>query len=341
MILGLTGENCSGKDTLAEYLQKKGFHHLSLSDVIRDALASEGKPLTRENLVAAGNALRSKFGSGVLAQRLVASIEKGKHYTVVSIRNPAEVEELRKLPDFKLVYISADKHVRFSRMKARGRDGDPRTFDAFTRLESAEAANKDPAMQQLQLVIKLADRVLENNGDLKTFFDAADHVLPELSAEFKTARPTWDQYFMDIAAVIASRSNCMKRQVGAVIVRDKRIVSTGYNGTPRGVRNCNEGGCKRCNSFAESGTKLDECICSHAEENAIVQAAYHGISIRGGTLYTTYSPCLNCTKMILNANLEEVVYQDAYPMSGEPIRLLDEAGIRVRPLQTAAKTVKP
>jgi len=337
MIIGLTGENCAGKDTLAEYLQKKGFHHLSLSDVIRDALAEEGKPLTRENLVNKGNELRAKFGPGVLAQRLVPTLEKGKHYSIVSIRNPAEVDELRKLPDFKLVYISADQHTRFSRMKSRARDGDPRTFDAFLRLESVEAANKDPAMQQLHLVIKLADRVLQNNGDLKTFFDAADHALSELSADFKSARPTWDQYFMDIAKVIGSRSNCMKRQVGAVIIRDKRIVSTGYNGTPRGVRNCNEGGCKRCNSFADSGTKLDECICSHAEENAIVQAAYHGISIRGGSIYTTYSPCLNCTKMILNAGLEEVVYNDTYSMSGEPLRLLNEAGIRARQLAPADK----
>ncbi|MCL6088895.1 MAG: deaminase [Candidatus Marsarchaeota archaeon] len=333
MIIGLTGENCAGKDTLAEHLRKKGFVHLSLSDVIRDALAEEGKPLTRENLVAAGNGLRAKYGRGVLAARLAASIEKGKHYTVVSIRHPAEVEELRKLQDFKLVYVCAGPAVRFSRMKARGREGDPRTYEAFLRLESAEASNKDQSMQQLQTVIKMADKRLENDGDLKTFYDAADHMLSSLSSEFKVSRPTWDQYFMNISKEICTRSNCMKRQVGAVIVRDKRIVSTGYNGTPRGVRNCNEGGCKRCNSFAESGTKLDECICSHAEENSIVQAAYHGISIRGGTLYTTYSPCLNCTKMILNAGLEEVVYNEAYPLSGEPLRLLGEAGIRVRQLK--------
>ncbi|MDE1798442.1 MAG: cytidine/deoxycytidylate deaminase family protein [Candidatus Micrarchaeota archaeon] len=143
-------------------------------------------------------------------------------------------------------------------------------------------------------------------------------------------RPSWDQYFLDIAKVIASRSNCMKRQVGAVIIKDKRIVSTGYNGTPRGVKNCNEGGCARCNSFADSGTRLDECVCSHAEENSIVQAAYHGISIRGGTLYTTYSPCLTCTKMILNAGLSEVVYNEAYPLAGKPMELLKEAGILLR-----------
>ena len=83
---------------------------------------------------------------------------------------------------------------------------------------------------------------------------------------------------MSIARVVASRSNCVKRKVAAVITRDRRIISTGYNGTPRGTRNCNEGGCPRCNGFAEGGTRLDECLCSHGEENAITQAAYHGVT---------------------------------------------------------------
>ncbi|MCX8195414.1 MAG: cytidine/deoxycytidylate deaminase family protein [Candidatus Micrarchaeota archaeon] len=151
-----------------------------------------------------------------------------------------------------------------------------------------------------------------------------------MSDEFKPTRPNWDQYFMNIAKVVASRSNCLKRHVAAVIVKDKRIVSTGYNGTPRGIRNCNEGGCPRCKSFAESGTKLEECVCSHGEENAIVQAAYHGISIKDATLYSTFSPCLICTKMIINAGIKEVVYNADYPMSEASLQLLKEAGIIVR-----------
>jgi dCMP deaminase len=115
-----------------------------------------------------------------------------------------------------------------------------------------------------------------------------------------------------------------------VIVKDKRIVSTGYNGTPRGIRNCNEGGCPRCASFAETGTKLDECVCSHGEENAIVQASYHGISIKDATIYSTFSPCLICTKMIINSGIREVVYNADYPLSEMPLRLLKEAGIIVR-----------
>ena len=146
-------------------------------------------------------------------------------------------------------------------------------------------------------------------------------------------RPGWDEYFMEIARIAALRSNCMKRKVAAVIVKDRRIISTGYNGTPRGVKNCNEGGCPRCNSFADSGTNLGECLCSHAEENAIVQAAYHGIGVKDSTLYTTFSPCLICTKMIINAGIAEVVFNREYPLGDVALGLLEEAGVKLKRLQ--------
>ncbi len=143
-------------------------------------------------------------------------------------------------------------------------------------------------------------------------------------------RPDWDTYFIDIAHVVAKRSSCSRRQVAAVIVREKRIVSTGYNGTPRGIRNCNEGGCPRCAGAGESGHRLADCICCHAEENAIVQAAYHGIAVRDGTLYCTLSPCLLCTKMIINAGIAEVVYEHEYQFSDMSQSLFREAGVLCR-----------
>ncbi|HNX68068.1 MAG TPA: dCMP deaminase family protein [Candidatus Omnitrophota bacterium] len=149
----------------------------------------------------------------------------------------------------------------------------------------------------------------------------------------KAHRPGWDEYFMNIAKVVAMRSNCMKRKIAAVIVKDKRIISTGYNGTPRGIKNCNEGGCPRCASVDASGKDLGECLCSHGEENAIVQAAYHGVRVKGATLYTTFSPCLMCTKMIINSGIGEVVYQAAYPMMDLSLRLLAEAGVTVRKIE--------
>lgn len=145
-------------------------------------------------------------------------------------------------------------------------------------------------------------------------------------------RPDWDHYFMEIAHVAAGRSNCCRRQVAAVIVRDNRIISTGYNGTPRGIKNCNEGGCERCNSATPSGQNLHECICSHGEENAIVQAAYHGIAVKDAILYTTYSPCLLCAKMIINAGIKEVVYHQRYSIDTTSRRLLLEAGVKLRSL---------
>ncbi len=150
-------------------------------------------------------------------------------------------------------------------------------------------------------------------------------------------RPDWDTYFMDIAHVVAHRSNCCRRQVAAVIVLDKRIISTGYNGTPRGIKNCYEGGCPRCASDAASGSGLGDCICSHAEENSIVQAAYHGISVKGGTLYCTISPCLLCAKMIINAGLVEVVYEHEYHFNEQARALFAEAGLACRQYDRAVK----
>jgi dCMP deaminase len=145
-------------------------------------------------------------------------------------------------------------------------------------------------------------------------------------------RPDWDTYFMDIARVVARRGNCSRRRVAAVVVRDRRIISTGYNGTPRGVRNCYEGGCARCAGKAASGRALDECICSHAEENAITQAAFHGIAVRDSSMYVTLSPCLTCAKMIINAGIREVIYESDYEFTAQTKALFKEAGVVFRRL---------
>ena len=143
-------------------------------------------------------------------------------------------------------------------------------------------------------------------------------------------RPGWDEYFMNIAVVASTRSNCSRRNIGAVIVKDHRIISTGYNGTPRGVKNCFEGGCPRCASDVASGDGLRECICCHAEENAIVQAAYHGVSVNNSSIYTTFSPCLLCSKMIINAGIKEVIFLNRYKFDQIAKNLLNEAGVTMR-----------
>jgi len=330
MIIGLTGENCAGKSTVAEYLMKKGFYYFSLSDVIREELKTEGKSITRESLIQKGNELREKFGPGILGKKASQKVQKDKNYCIDSIRNPAEVEELRKLGRFFLFYVNAPAEVRFSRVRERRREEDPQTFDAFMEIEKLEMENAEKTKQNLKATFAMAQKTVVNEGSLIDLYEKIDLALAEASDEFKLSRPSWDDYFMGIAKVVASRSNCVKRKVAAVIVKDKRIISTGYNGTPRGTRNCSEGGCPRCNSFTESGKNLDECLCSHGEENAIVQASYHGISIKDSTVYTTFSPCLLCSKMIINAGIKEVVYNIDYPMAETPLKLLKQAGIKIR-----------
>ena len=146
-------------------------------------------------------------------------------------------------------------------------------------------------------------------------------------------RPDWDTYFMDIAHVVSTRGNWSRRRVAAVIVKDRRIISTGYNGTPRGVKNCMDGGCARCASNAPSGSGLGECICSHAEENSITQAAYHGISTKDATIYVTLSPCLTCAKMIINAGIKEVIYDEEYSFNQQTRALLAEAKVLCRQIE--------
>ncbi|MGV8085958.1 MAG: deaminase [Candidatus Bilamarchaeum sp.] len=330
MIIGLTGENCAGKSTVAEYLMKKGFYFLSLSDVLREELKAEGKEITRENLIQKGNDLRAKYGSGALGKRMAEKLQSDKNYCIDSIRNPSEVDELKKLGRFFLFYITAQADIRFERIKSRKRESDPQTYDSFLHFEKLEMQNEDKTKQNLKATFAKADHLISNDRDFTSLYETVDSTLSKLSEDFKVVRPSWDDYFMNIAKVVSSRSNCMKRKVAAVIVKDKRIISTGYNGTPRGTKNCSEGGCPRCNSFSESGKNLEECLCSHGEENAIVQASYHGISIKESVLYSTFSPCLLCTKMIINAGIREVVFNTEYPLSETSKRLLLDAGVKLR-----------
>ena len=327
MIIGLTGTNGSGKTVAAEHLTRKGFKFYSLSDVIREELASRGLRATRENLIAEGNRLRSEFGPAILAQRIARKFHLDQNYVIDSIRSPHEVRTLREFGEFHLLHLDAPRRLRYDRVVRRRGDRVPGSYEEFAELEKLEIEGADASRQQLRATWEEADKTLLNSGSLEEFRLSLTEVAKGWMMH--AARPGWDQYFMRVAQMAALRSNCMKRKVAAVIVKDRRIISTGYNGTPRGVANCNEGGCPRCNSLADSGTRLDECLCSHAEENAIVQAAYHGITLKGSTVYSTCSPCLICTKMIINAGIERVVYNLDYPLHGTAFGLLEEAGIEL------------
>lgn len=328
MRIGVAGLNASGKTRVVELLERRGFHRASLSDVIRESLRAEGLEPTRERMIERGRELRERAGPGVLAERALDALPAGRNHVIDSIRHPAEVESLRTGADFLLLWVEAPPELRFARARERARTGDADTLEGFLELEGRELSSDTDSGQKLLAVRDLADEVLQNDGDLITLERRLADLL-EGRLLFRD-RPSWDAYFMSIARVVSTRSNCIKRKIGSIITSDRRIISTGYNGTPRGLPNCNEGGCPRCNSVAESGTQLDACVCSHAEENAITQSAYHGVSLRGGTLFTTTCPCLMCTKMIINAGIVEVVYDTAFPTGDISLGLLRDAGLKVR-----------
>ena len=141
-------------------------------------------------------------------------------------------------------------------------------------------------------------------------------------------RPTWDSYFMEITKLVASRSSCLRRSVGAVLVKDKRILATGYNGAPAGKKHCEEVGCLREKLHVPSGQRHELCRGLHAEQNAIIQAARQGTEIVGSTLYCTTAPCSLCAKMLINAGVVRIVYEGSYP-DERALEFFKEAGVKV------------
>ena len=141
-------------------------------------------------------------------------------------------------------------------------------------------------------------------------------------------RPSWEEYFMEIARVVATRSTCLRRQVGAVLVKNRQILATGYNGVPRGIGHCEERGCLRDELGIPSGERQELCRGLHAEQNAIIQAAYHGVAINGAEVYTTLRPCINCAKKLINAGVAAVYYCGEYP-DALAMELFEEAGTQL------------
>jgi dCMP deaminase len=142
-------------------------------------------------------------------------------------------------------------------------------------------------------------------------------------------RPSWDEYFLRIADEVSHRSTCLRRQVGAILVKERRILATGYNGAPSGIRHCAEVGCTREALAIPSGERHELCRGLHAEQNALLQAAYHGVAIAGATVYSTHQPCVVCAKMLINAGVHEIVFTSGYPdLLAE--ELMEEAGILLR-----------
>jgi len=329
MIIGVTGFYGSGKDTVISYLQQQGFFQISLSDVIRDELKERNMPISRENEMRTGNELREKYGSAILAYRALKKMDWDKNWAVNSIRNPVEVEVLKEKKDFILIFVDAPIKERFKRVKERQRTGDLRTFEDFKKAEEKELHGTGSS-QQLLAVKAMAEIVIRNDTTLEALQKKVDKFLLDIKKWPRFKRPTWDEYFIEITHAVAQRATCDRGKSGSVIVKDKRLLTTGYVGSAVGMPHCDEVGHLMHTVTYDDGSVHKHCVrTTHAEQNAILQAAKYGISINGATVYCKMTPCAVCAKMIINAGISRVVCERVYHGGKESENLFQKAGIKL------------
>lgn len=230
-------------------------------------------------------------------------------------------------PFFLLLSIDAPLTVRWRRFQHRAGSTGQADITLEDFVAQSDAHLYDPVTGLSPLISRATVRLLNTSSSLAHLYAKLGKLdIPNPDR----LRPSWDTYFMALASLAAHRSNCMKRRVGCVLVgKERRVISTGYNGTPRGLRNCAEGGCPRCNDGNSSGVGLSTCLCIHAEENALLEAGRERIR-DGSVLYCDTCPCLTCSIKICQVGISEVVYAHGYSMDTETAQVFREAGVQLR-----------
>jgi dCMP deaminase len=327
MFVGLCGGICAGKHTVAQYLvDHHGFKELHLQQAPSNPSTDEHTFQTVLDLV--------DFVTKRWRERWVTT----------DIYNESILDILVRRPFFILISVDAPVSVRWKRFQKKLNTSDP------TSSAPLSSPSKDLSLEEflfrsdehlysstsglLPLISRATVRLLNTSSDLAHLYASLGKL--DLTNEDRL-RPSWDQYFMELASLAAQRSNCMKRRVGCVLVRQKRVISTGYNGTPRGLKNCGEGGCPRCNEGQGSGVGLGTCLCIHAEENALLEAGRERIR-EGAILYCDTCPCLTCSIKITQVGISEVVYSQSYSMDGETAAVFKEAGVHLRQFSPVSAT---
>ncbi|KAK4669304.1 Deoxycytidine monophosphate (dCMP) deaminase [Podospora pseudopauciseta] len=334
MFIGICGSICAGKRTIANYLaDHHGFTHLYLTP-------KHTTQTTPPSSISSSTTTQTTFST---PEELLEFVTKRWRDRFVTTDIPSEeiLEMYTRRPFFLLLSVDAPLTVRWKRFLARqsqsnhgrflkGPNEESEPDHEVTDLESFVTLNDshlyDPVNGTQAMISRATVRLLNTSSSLAHLY-ATLGKLDLLNQD--RLRPSWDAYFMALAELAAQRANCMKRRVGCVIVRDKRVISTGYNGTPRGLVNCGEGGCDRCNAGQGSGHGLTTCLCIHAEENALLEAGRERVR-EGAVLYCTTHPCLTCSIKIVQVGIGEVVYSHGYSMDGDTAAVFREAGVKLR-----------
>lgn len=350
MLIGLCGGICAGKRTVAQYLKE---HHGFTQLYLRPQTTTNGdlifmsngtpeikqeeekqQPLKRivpkfngEDEAASHTPNEHIFNT---TEDLLDFVTKRwlERWVTTDIHTESILDKLLRRPFFILVSVDAPVSVRWYRFQERLHKTDPsaESLSLEDFLIKSDEHLYNPNTGLLPLISRATIRLLNTSSNLAHLYATLGKL--DLTNEDRL-RPSWDQYFMQLASLAAQRSNCMKRRVGCVLVREKRVISTGYNGTPRGLKNCGEGGCPRCNDGLGSGFGLGTCLCLHAEENALLEAGRERIR-DGAILYCDTCPCLTCSIKIAQVGISEVVYSQGYSMDGETADVFKQAGVRLR-----------
>ncbi|KAI1439262.1 cytidine deaminase-like protein [Xylaria sp. CBS 124048] len=357
MLIGLCGAKCAGKNTVAQYLiDHHGFKRLQIvhpsSEHAQNGI-SRSEPngtqavttespadLPEDNAPRRTLTPRPKKETAITPSHVFANSEDllhfvtrnwGSRWVTTDIHNEAVLNTLSRRPFFILISVDAPVMVRWRRYQAKQQRSLPpaeattMSLEEFVAESDAHLYSADTGV--LPLMSQAAIRLLNTSDSLAHLYATLGKL--DLTNGDRL-RPSWDSYFMALASLAARRCNCMKRAVGCVLVDSKRrVVSTGYNGTPRNLTNCMDGGCPRCNSGDASGVGLATCLCLHAEENALLEAG-RGRIHDGSVLYCNTCPCLTCSIKIVQVGISEVVYNQGYSMDGDTARVFLSAGVKLR-----------
>ncbi|KAF4462200.1 dCMP deaminase, partial [Fusarium albosuccineum] len=369
MLIGVCGSICAGKKTVAQYLvEHHGFKHLYLqppspssesssSSPAADSASSEhhGPESPSQTTVPeafkgalTSTALTTKNGTKSSSETTLTLRAGPQHsfptpeelldfvtkrwrsrFVITDIPTEAVLDVFLRRPFFLLLSVDAPLTVRWRRFQQRARQrhagGPDMSLEDF--VSESDAHLYDPRTGLSPLISRAVVRLLNTSSSLAHLYATLGKLdIPNPDR----LRPCWDTYFMELASLASQRSNCMKRRVGCVLVgKERRVISTGYNGTPMGLQNCAEGGCPRCNEGNSSGVGLSTCLCIHAEENALLEAGRERIR-EGSVLYCDTCPCLTCSIKICQVGISEVVYAHGYSMDNETARVFREAGVKLR-----------
>jgi deoxycytidylate deaminase len=236
--IGITGTLGAGKGTIVEYLQKeKGFSHYSVRAFLTDEIKRRGLEVNRDTMTLVGNDLRAQHSPSWIIEQLYQQAQaSGKNCIIESIRTPGEVDALRSKPNFYLFAVDADPRVRYDRAVLRGSETDHIDYDTFLANEQREMDNADPNKQNLKYCIQQADYCFDNNGTIDDLNQQVEQVLGKIMYR----RPSWDEYFMELANTASKRATCDRGRSGCVIVKDRQLLVTGYVGSPSGLPHCDD-----------------------------------------------------------------------------------------------------